>query len=57
MSNEHFGYDELVKKNFKTKDVGIDTHPDFSLYHIDEIREEMSKCIPLRGDFDHEKSY
>jgi calcineurin-like phosphoesterase family protein len=35
---------------FKTMDVGVDTHPEFRPYHIDEIRVEMSKRIPLRVD-------
>lgn len=35
---------------FKTMDVGIDTHPEFRPYHIDEIRKEMINRIPLRVD-------
>lgn len=35
---------------FKTMDVGVDTHPEFRPYHIDEIRGEMANRIPLRVD-------
>jgi calcineurin-like phosphoesterase family protein len=39
-----------VRKTFKTMDVGIDTHPEFRPYHIDEIRKIMNKRIPLLVD-------
>ncbi len=38
----------LIK--FKTMDVGVDCHPEFRPFHIDEIRKEMSNRIPLRVD-------
>lgn len=46
---------EIIKSmnqmlKFKTMDVGVDTHPEFRPYSIDEIKLEMSKRIPLRVD-------
>jgi calcineurin-like phosphoesterase family protein len=41
---------------FKTMDVGIDTHPEFRPYHIDEIKEIMSSRIPLRVDHHNENT-
>lgn len=38
---------------FKTMDVGVDTHPEFRPYHLDEIRQAMSRCVPLRIDHHH----
>lgn len=38
----------LVK--FKTMDVGVDTHPEFRPYHIEEIQKEMMNRIPLMVD-------
>lgn len=40
--------------NFKTMDVGLDTHPEFRPYNIDEIKGEMSRRIPLRVDHHNE---
>jgi calcineurin-like phosphoesterase family protein len=42
--------DIVYPVKFKTMDVGIDTHPKFRLYHLDDIRSEMANCIPLRID-------
>jgi calcineurin-like phosphoesterase family protein len=41
---------------FKTMDVGVDTHPEFRPYNIDEIRAEMSKRVPLRVDHHNENT-
>lgn len=41
---------------FKTMDVGIDTHPEFRPYHIDEIRKEMTYRVPLRVDHYNENT-
>lgn len=42
---ELWGYDETDK--FKSMDVGIDTHPEFRPYNINEILEIMKKRINL----------
>lgn len=39
---------------FKTMDVGVDTHPEFRPYSLDEIREAMATRIPLRVDHHNE---
>lgn len=41
------------KLKFKTMDVGIDTHPEWRPYHIDEIKAAMTQRIPLRVDHHH----
>lgn len=41
---------------FRTMDVGIDTHPEFRPYHIDEIRHIMSTRISLLVDHHNEKT-
>lgn len=45
----------IMPVKFKTMDVGVDTHPEFRPYHIDEIRQMMANRIPLRVDH-HEES-
>lgn len=40
--------DQIYK--FKTMDIGVDTHPEFRPYHIDEIRGLMANRVPLRVD-------
>lgn len=35
---------------FKSMDIGIDTHPEFRPYNIDEIKAAMTNRIPLRVD-------
>lgn len=44
--------DSYFIKNYKTMDVGIDTHKDFRPYHINEIIEIMDKKEVLLG-IDH----
>lgn len=46
--------DQTLK--FKTMDVGVDTHPEFRPYHIDEIRDAMTQRIPLRVDHHDEQT-
>lgn len=41
---------------FKTMDVGIDTHPEFRPYHIEEIRKIMSNRINLTVDHHSEQT-
>ncbi len=49
--------DNYYIKNFKTMDVGIDTHKDFRPYHINEIIEIMDKKkILLNIDHHSEKT-
>lgn len=40
--------------SYKTMDVGIDTHPEFRPYHIEEIRKIMSTRVALRVDHHNE---
>lgn len=54
--DENGRYEEFKKLLFKCMDVGIDTHPDFSLYHIDEIKETMDKRSCLLVDHHTEKT-
>lgn len=42
--------------NYKTMDVGFDTHPEFRPYHFDEIKEIMDKRIPLLVDHHNDKT-
>lgn len=39
---------------FKTMDVGIDTHPEFRPYHIEEIRDKMQNRVNLIVDHHNE---
>jgi calcineurin-like phosphoesterase family protein len=41
---------------FKTMDVGVDTHPEFRPYHIDEIRKIMEDKSPLLVDHHNENT-
>lgn len=43
-------------ENFKTMDVGIDTHPEFRPYHFDEIDSIMKNKVPLLVDHHNEKT-
>jgi calcineurin-like phosphoesterase family protein len=47
--------DQYYIKNSRTMDVGIDTHPEFRPYHINEIMEKMLKKPVLLG-IDHHNS-
>lgn len=38
---------------FKTKDVGIDTHPEFRPYSFEELKEEFDKYKYVNLDIDH----
>lgn len=40
----------IITETYKTMDVGIDTHPEFRPYHIDEIRKIMEGRINLSAD-------
>lgn len=60
-TNVHENNGQLVKsfyqsQKFKTMDVGVDTHPEFRPYSIDEIRQIMSTRIPLRVDHHSENT-
>lgn len=48
-NGKFIGYQPL----FKTMDVGIDTHPEFRPYHIDEIKDIMAQRISL-SNYDRE---
>lgn len=49
--------DNYFIKNYKTMDVGIDTHPEFRPYHIGEILKIMeSKDVALNIDHHNEKT-
>ena len=50
VTNEKYGIEFDAIKPFKTMDVGIDTHPEFRPYNIEEIREIMSHRINLHVD-------
>lgn len=41
-------------KEYKTMDVGIDTHPEFRPYHIEEIRKKMQNRVNLIVDHHNE---
>jgi calcineurin-like phosphoesterase family protein len=42
--------------DFKTMDVGIDTHSEFRPYHFDEIQPIMDKKVPLKVDHHNEQT-
>ncbi len=49
-----YGVDRDVE--FKTMDVGVDTHPEFRPYHIEEIRKIMDTRVALQVDHHNEET-
>lgn len=52
IANPSWVGDDYFVKNWRTMDVGIDTHPEFRPYHIDEIIDIM-KDRPVEFEVDH----
>ena len=46
--------DSFISIKYKTMDVGIDTHPEFRPYHIDEVLDIMRDRINLNVDHHNE---
>lgn len=47
---------EMPPKLYKTMDVGIDTHPEFRPYHLDELKKIMKERVSLRVDHHNEET-
>ena len=52
--DEEQSFDNMKDIFYKTMDVGIDTHPEFRPYHIDEILDIMRDRINLNVDHHNE---
>lgn len=50
MDYDEYGYPMSLGSRYKCMDVGVDTHPEFRPYNLDEILDIMKNRVPLSVD-------